>query len=223
MSQYSNICFTMFSDPMEGLKGNNLRLSDIKYMVYQREIAPSTKKIHYQGYVELARKLSMQSIKKLFNDPTMHIERRRGSQTQARDYCMKTESRDPAEGAGPHEVGTYTISEQGKRYDLEALFDYLMDGHTEKETYLEWRGAAMKYGNLITKTNQVLFGETSKNDAKILRLRWIYGQMGESVRSFAEVPPAYNPREEVFGSSILGCGPSSGAEERGEVEAEENE
>lgn len=204
--QFSNVCITMFKEPAI-IKEKFEK--DVDYMVYQKEICPTTKKEHWQGYVELSRKLSLHSIKKLFNDPTMHIERRKGSQEQAINYCMKTESR--ASGSEPVEFGVRRVKEQGRRYDLENLFEYLMEGHTEKETYLEWKGAAMKYGNLITKTNQVLFGSTSKTDEKILRLRHMYEQMGEPLRSYAEVCPTYEPPRDHGDNWILGCGPSLGA------------
>lgn len=95
----------------------------VRYAVYQREIAPETGKKHLQGYAEFDNGIRMPRIKTwLGND--VHLERRKGTRDQARNYCMKAESRDDTDGSGPFEHGTFGDGNQGKRTDIDDAVDY---------------------------------------------------------------------------------------------------
>lgn len=59
--------------------------------VGQWEIAPSTGKKHWQGYVALDTRMRRSQLKKLL--PTAHLELRRGKEWQAIGYCTKDETR----------------------------------------------------------------------------------------------------------------------------------
>jgi len=88
----------------------------MQYLCYQQEIAPVTKRPHWQGYCELKGQLGLNRIKEIFSNPCLHVERRRGTQLEAIEYCRKTESAVP-----------YTFFEfgekkaQGERTDWETL------------------------------------------------------------------------------------------------------
>lgn len=97
-----NICFTL-NNPTDEEKAffNKLttdaefrRLKNCRYIVYQQEIGVDTATVHLQGYIELFGQQSVRQIKTKYN-ARMHIERRRGSQQQAIDYCKKQDTRDP--------------------------------------------------------------------------------------------------------------------------------
>lgn len=79
----------------------------VKYCVYQKEECPETKKLHLQGYVELKKSIRFAALKKLFGREDLHIEQRRGTRDEARDYCRKEESRV----AGPWEFVCKPINE----------------------------------------------------------------------------------------------------------------
>lgn len=68
---------------------NYLSCSLIKYIIYQREVAPTTGRHHYQGYVEFKKNLTLKQAKALLNDDTVHLEKRKGTQQQAIDYVSK--------------------------------------------------------------------------------------------------------------------------------------
>lgn len=51
------------------------------------EKCPLTKRLHYHYYVEFRDKVSMNFVKAMFDDSSIHIERRRGTQVQAIAYC----------------------------------------------------------------------------------------------------------------------------------------
>lgn len=87
---------------------------DMEYMIFGVEKCPDTGRIHYQGYIEFRKKVSMTFVKNFISDNagsnlSAHIERRFGTQQQAIDYCKKD--------GEYREYGTPNYS--GKRTDLE--------------------------------------------------------------------------------------------------------
>lgn len=115
----------------------------MQYMVYQQEKCPSTKKLHWQGYVEFINKYSMKCVKTIFDDNTIHVEVRKGNQKQAIDYCTKSETKvEEAKVYGKPKM-------QGGRSDLDAICDAIESGMTSKEILREFKGNALKHFNMI--------------------------------------------------------------------------
>lgn len=84
--------------------------SVVKYCVFQVETAPTTGRVHWQGYIELDEPLRIAGVKNKLGDPfdVAHYESRRGTQEQAIAYCKK----EPRL-AGPFEFGE--PARQGKK------------------------------------------------------------------------------------------------------------
>lgn len=78
---------------------------------------------HAQGYAEFSAPLTMNQVKSILT--RAHWERRMGTREQARDYCMKDDTRM----AGPWEYGTFE-SNQGKRSDLQAAARVAIETHS---------------------------------------------------------------------------------------------
>ena len=76
---------------------------DVRYVVYQVEVCPETKREHCQWYIELKKTARFSYIKKMLDDNKAHVENRKGSRSQARRYCSKEESRE----RGPYEWGIW--------------------------------------------------------------------------------------------------------------------
>jgi len=85
---FTNICFTAFQDE-EPLFDPNF----VAYLIYQRERCPDTGRLHWQGYCECHRGQRITTIQSFLGIAGGHIERRRGTQSEAIDYCQKAESR----------------------------------------------------------------------------------------------------------------------------------
>ena len=104
-----------------------IRALPYKYCIYSYEMATSGT-VHIQGYV------SFQSAKKLAfmkkHLPTAHFDIRRGSHSQAKAYCSKTD--DVTFLDGPYEMGDdSTIADhQRQRTDLEEIKQKLDAGAT---------------------------------------------------------------------------------------------
>lgn len=93
-------------------------------------------------YAEFKRPVRMAYIKRLFNEQTIHLEARQGTRDQARDYCMKADSRVQ----GPWEFGLWTTGGQGTRTDLTKLKDMAIDlTKTERTAWEEEPSLMVKY------------------------------------------------------------------------------
>lgn len=88
------------------------------YIIFGKETGESGT-FHFQGYLEVDKKLSLSSVKQLI--PRAHLEKSRGSSQSNRDYCTKEDS-DAFEAGSP--------MQQGKRTDLEEIKKLLDDGQT---------------------------------------------------------------------------------------------
>nr|WAE42457.1 MAG: replication associated protein [Cressdnaviricota sp.] len=115
MAQVSHWCFTSFA--IDTLTVPNAH-KQFQYCVYQVEACPETGRLHLQGYIEFRRSIRMLVLKKLLNDPGVHLEPRMGTRDQARFYCMDYINKATVEL--PIEVGTWIpdVSNQGARTDL---------------------------------------------------------------------------------------------------------
>lgn len=123
MAQIREWCFTLhhdweeFTDALQALTTHKW----FRYMVYQVERGNETSLLHIQGYIEFKRSLRMNKVKTLMNSPSVHLEPRQGTRKQARDYCMKEESR----WANPMEFGEWTEDKTG-RTDLKKARELIL-------------------------------------------------------------------------------------------------
>lgn len=161
-----NACFTSYDI--------NIRPTDnehIKYIIYQLEECPDTKRHHLQGYVEFTNSIRLNRIKELLGDPAIHIERRKGNRDQARDYCRKEDTRID----GPWEHGTWTKG-QGNRSDLDALHDTMLADPRIGTVVDEHFGLFIKYTRGIQNASFVL----SKRKAKTFRVLEVHAYWGQA-------------------------------------------
>lgn len=110
MSASKHWCFTLNNHTEDDI--NNLQRPNdlISYIVFQHERGDSGTN-HLQGYIQLSSRKRLNQVKALLHNRA-HIERMRGTPTQARTYCMKEEGRI----AGPWEIGEFITP--GRRTDL---------------------------------------------------------------------------------------------------------
>lgn len=141
----TNFCFTAYAPNL-----NIEWLTAIKcdYWTYGVETCPKTKKIHWQGYMELAGRTYFATLKKKIPQG-IHIELRKGTGAQAIAYCHKD---------GQHESFGVAKSPPGPRKGGEALLECqaaLDNGATEgdlaTDNFVEWvkhRKSFAAYGQL---------------------------------------------------------------------------
>lgn len=107
-----------------------------KYGVFQLESAPTTNQLHLQFYVEFKKPVSLKAAQTAIGDfqHKAHMEVRKGSRDQARDYCMKKDT----QVAGPWEIGDF---EQGRPATVD-LREYL---EVQPEEFRVWDGVEKKW------------------------------------------------------------------------------
>ncbi len=111
-------CFTLYSDnaPFNGI--HQLPSDDdtgLRYGVYQLERCPTSQRLHWQGYAEFFSPIRTAQAVRLIGTGA-HVERRKGTRDQARDYCMDAAKRAP--GTEPIELGDWSRGGPGKRTDI---------------------------------------------------------------------------------------------------------
>lgn len=187
--QISQWCFTFWEqDRMPGWNPDKMR-----YMVYQAEQCPDTGKKHFQGYVEFHRTQKMGMVKKALGSNTVHLGPRQGSRAQARDYCMKEDTRLP-EG-GPFEFGEWIEGQQGKRTDLEDVAKKIKEGKSFKEITEEHTTTVIRYTKGIKAVQKILNVKKRPEEVENIIL---YGDTGcgKSTyiwRKFPEIWTGYIP------------------------------
>lgn len=98
---------------------------DLEYAVFQEELGTGGTR-HFQGYLEFKNRIRLTQLVRKRHAARMHLEKRRGTRTQARDYSMKADSRV----AGPYEFGDWQEAAQGRRSDLATVCALLAEGGT---------------------------------------------------------------------------------------------
>ncbi len=176
MSRYRNVCWTL-NNPRDMVM---FEQEDMDYLVYQEEMSDSGT-YHLQGYCEFSKQTSQTKAKELLGGPTVHIERRRGTQAQAIAYCKDGEKR--LDHTEPYEEGE--PRHQGKRVDLEGFRDAVMAGERERDLIEEHYGILARYPRFyqtLTKTNRprrstdlvvtLLYGETGTGKTRHVEDQW---------------------------------------------------
>jgi len=154
-------CFTSYSfSDIENLR--NTSYKTITYWVFGVEICPTTKKEHFQGYIEFSRSQPMDYVKKVFKSDSIHVEQRGKYSTslQASNYCKKGEQTHQEwteEGIEGPNFGKNAIieewgvisppSEQGARKDICKIRTEIIEGDGDIRKLLE-EGSIENYQQL---------------------------------------------------------------------------
>ena len=93
MSRHRNYCFTDFTHYDEcGTHYGRVFATGTPtptYLVAGRELCPLTGAHHVQGYVEFGNAVSLATVQRCLENPVLHLEPRKGTSTEASDYCKK--------------------------------------------------------------------------------------------------------------------------------------
>lgn len=139
---FRNVCFTVNNPP----ENSTIEWPDyVQYGVFQLERGENGT-LHWQGYAELTKVVRLGALKQWL--PTAHFEKRRGTDVQARDYCMK---QDATYVAGPWEHGTFVpaAQTQGKRRDIDDVKEAILAGASKRQVYEEYGSVASRCGRYV--------------------------------------------------------------------------
>lgn len=139
-----------------------LRALDVEYLVFGREVAPSTGTQHLQCYVYFKSARTFAQIKKLLPEG-VHIEKANGDAAANFTYCSK-EGNFEERGTRPS---------QGKRTDVDKIRDLVKAGATIQQI----ADVAPSYQAL--KFGQTLLAIAPNTKLRLdLRVKWFYGPTG---------------------------------------------
>lgn len=135
-----NGCYTL--NNWTDTEYNLLKELSYTYQVIGKEIGEGGTP-HLQGYIEFKNRMRFSTLKKKL--PRLHIEARKGTALQASDYCKKE---------GNYEVFG-TISEQGKRNDILAATQMILDkkplkeiANANPEVFVKYHKGLMAFKNI---------------------------------------------------------------------------
>ena len=109
-ARYRRYALTFYSPP-----DFTLDTDVVRYFVAGLETCPETKRVHYQSYIELFKKVSLKKLKEIVDDNKVHAEPCKGTAAQNILYCKKDGNIYREEG---------TPANPGKRNDLISLRDH---------------------------------------------------------------------------------------------------
>lgn len=141
--------------------------NDVRYLTYGREVGKEKGTPHLQGYLEFPTGKSHRFKWVKDRLPRAYIAIRKGSRTQARDYCFK-------ECDQPFEYGEWVPDRQGMRNDLVAMKRKLDEGMDMFDVAGEHFGSYLRYHRGMEKYQQM----AKKRKRKIcqdFKAIWIYG------------------------------------------------
>lgn len=172
MLQYRNFCITINNEPMEDDEFFEYckNLVNVKYFVFQREIGHENQTRHIQMYIEFSQPKKFETIKSYF--PRAHIEERRGTKKQAREYCMKEDT-----SVAPYrEYGQFV--DNGKRSDLLDIYELVKDGATDFDIMERYPMQFMRYSKAIQKCREVYVSQKFRGTFRHLEVKYIWGPTG---------------------------------------------
>jgi len=115
-------------------------VDNIRCGVWQLECCPESSRLHLQGYVEFDCSVRMAHCKSIFGS-TVHLEGRKGSRSQAIEYCRKRESRV----GGPWTIGDLDSVKPGARTDLHDLAERINGGAGRREVVDDFGHLYIRY------------------------------------------------------------------------------
>lgn len=165
----------------EKLNNTLQRISSIIYYCMSDEIGGEQQTYHTHIYFVTSQPKKFTTVKNIF--PEAHIEKANGLSSQNRDYVFKegkwldsekgtTNLRDTHE-----EWGEMPAEKQGKRTDIDNLYEMIKDGRTNYEI-LEENPKYMMHIDKIEKARKTYLEEQYKNVWRNLEVTYIWGTTG---------------------------------------------
>lgn len=167
-----------------------------RYVIWQLEAGESGTK-HWQGYIELEKPARFSAFKKPERGvwSKAHLEPRRGTRDQARDYCRKDEGRL----GGPWERGKWASGGSGARTDIGSAVDTLRATGSLKRVAEEHPEVFIRYSTGLMRYEQIALGEPRAWKTE-LHVLWGQSGAGKTATATAEAtadrPPYFLPRSD---------------------------
>lgn len=176
MSRSRGWCFTLNNYTEWDQKA--LEKVDCRFLIFGKEVAPTTGTPHLQGYIYWDSLKSMKAVKKVVGERA-HLQPANGTAEENIKYCSK-EGVVFQKGDPPA---------QGKRKDIEELVCEIQGGATVDDIALSNPMAFHQYGRTLQRVEDILLRKRFRTE--MTQGIWLYGStgVGKSHRCFE----GYNP------------------------------
>lgn len=162
----------------------------MSYACWQEEEAPTSRRRHLQGYLQLKGERTLNQVRAIFGDLKPHLEKQRARKTdEARDYCLKLETRV----SGPFEFGDYCPSgshRRRQRDDVARSPERVMEENPSlyrrvkaKLAEDEFRQSVPEIEIVNWKSWQLHLERTLQMDPDDRTIIWVYGPTGGEGKS----------------------------------------
>lgn len=159
-------CFTFYpKNETADLKWfiNLTQTTQIRYFIMGREICPTTKKLHFQGYISYNNAKTFKQTKKWFQLDKIHLEQARGNDFHNQLYCSKENKLI--------EIGEPLA--QGKRTDIARAIDIINETSCVSRVLEEVQNyQAVRHAELYLKYKE------KKRPINKVNVIWIHGSSG---------------------------------------------
>jgi len=161
-----NWCFTLNNYTAEEYAVIEAQKMRASYLVIGKEVGAEGTP-HLQGYIEYPNAVRGSAQRKLL-DGRLHWEVRRGTAAQAADYCK--------EDGDFQEFGT--LSQQGKRTDLEEIGAAIITGSSIHEVAMTYPGSYIRYSKGITALKEAMIDWKPRDPDHPPKIVWRWGLAG---------------------------------------------
>lgn len=134
-----------------------------RYIVFQKEVCPSSGRVHLQGFIALKAAMRIAGVKKLLDavygsKSSIHLEKCNGTAEDNRAYCTKDESRVPE--TLPYEAGV--MPAPGKKNDWSGIISDLAASHSITEFASLHPDVAIKNWNGVSALHRALHADATQ-------------------------------------------------------------
>lgn len=141
----------------------------IRYIYTGLEVAPTTKRLHYQGFIQFKRQVRRKKLQTMF-DNKCWCNPMRGNFESNKTYCAKEKFRDTW-----FERGKWTS--QGKRPDLDNIKLMIQKGSTMYDVANEYFGDYIRYHRGFEKYKG-MFDKSTSGSRREIKCNLIFGKSG---------------------------------------------
>lgn len=151
-----------------------------KYVVFNRELAPTTGTKHLQCYIQFTTSVRRDYVNRACNIGTQchgHLELAKGNKRQNREYCTKSQTSDPAHQPSFEEHGDVE-GHQGKRKDLEEWVQEIIEGQTIESAIDQDHYGFLANVVKFKKGYDTLRQKVEQSKREMPTVYWFYGPTG---------------------------------------------
>lgn len=188
-------CFTVNNPENERANGQLFDATQpkhLRYACWQKE-AGASGTVHLQGYMEFTQPVRLSALRASLHGA--HLEPRRGTREQARDYCRKPDRLD-----GPWEWGEWSAGGQGKRTELADACAVVQRGGSLCELAAEYPVEYVKYHRGFGELRRRLAPQRRRVELKVYliwgksgvgKTRLVHDLWGDEVYALASQKPLW--------------------------------